>query len=671
MKGRVLLIGALLLSCTSLSARADEPGKEPLQLQTVTVTANKLSEDMQKVPQSISVMDAAEVRDSGIKTVRDLGNRIPNLTFASPGSPMISLPVLRGVQTNPHGNVPGVILYVDDVPVTANLGYVAQLYDIESIEVLRGPQGALYGANAEGGIIKVTTRKPSAQTHGSVGFEAGSKNHVMGTASLSGELIKEVLYAGGAFRYHSIDGWVENDYEGDDDFIDNRRSWSGRGTLLFTPTDKLSINLTADGTKFDGGSFGMYLPMPGMDKRHVNVNDSGYNRDGINSQSLTINYELTPHWTFTAVSTRRELNADYDIDYDFMPIKMFEMNRFDNYKSFGQELRATYDNEGYHAVIGGMYSFNERSIKYEYYNANMYHEAKDFTNSYALFGQIKIPFADHWAVTLGGRLEHYRTDFKDNMANFTDSDSWLTFSPKLALEYNFTDENMIYASVSRGFKAGGYDSFQGSSGNYKYDEEELWAVELGTKNLFWDNRIRLNAALFYHKYRDMQMETYYNTPMGPMPAIKNVGDPEAFGGELELSVYPLPGIEIFGSVGYTHMRHDDFKDALGNHTGNHIPYVPEWTYSAGVQYRHEAGFYARAEMNGTSKAYLDSQNDGYIPAHTLFNAKVGWEFENGFDLYAYINNIFDQRYDYVRAFGGTYGVATEGMTCGAGVAYRF
>jgi iron complex outermembrane receptor protein len=660
-----LLYGAFLAEL-ALAAQPEE--EKTFTLPTVTVTANKQTEDLQKVPQSITVISGEQAQDAHLTKINDLGLRVPNLIFATGGMQMINLPSMRGVNSNHHSNIPSVIMYIDDVPVSVNAGYVSQLYDIASIEILRGPQGTLYGRNSEGGVIKITTNKPGPGHKGQVTMEAGSKDYLRSMGSLSGELIEGKLFAGGSFQFYGMDGWVKNDFDGD--YTDDQKNYSGRGSLRLTPTDDLEVNLTFGMLKYDEGTFGIYDSASYSSRRHTDSQDPGNNRSSFNDQALNVTYKVSPAWTISSVTTRRESTLDYSMDYDFTPAAFFEVEKGDHNLDIGQEFRFTYDQNDLSAVFGAAYNRMDQRVRYDYYNYGMKHSARSKTDSFAGFGQIKIPFAEKWALTAGARVEYYKIRFDDHDLDYSDSDSWTTFSPKLALEYYLFPENSIYLSASRGFRAAGYDTYQGMPGSYKYDEEELWALELGSKNLFWEGKMRLNAALFYHKFHNMQLECYTASAMGPMPTIRNVGSPEAFGGEVELSVMPLAGLELFASTGYTHMRYDDFSDALGDYKDNQIPYVPELTYTLGAQYRHENGFFGRAEVVGATKSYLDSANKGYVPAHALFNVKIGWEFES-FDVYIFGNNIFDKRYDYVNAFGGTYGVATEGARFGGMVTYRF
>lgn len=229
-----------------------------------------------------------------------------------------------------------------------------------------------------------------------------------------------------------------------------------------TPTDDLDINFQVGMTKYDEGTFGMYSPnsfsqyeamMPGMtqgmfeaaggttQKRHVNSNDPGFNKSAHNEQTLSVKYDISPNWTFTSVTTRSEYDIDFDIDYDFTPNLIgdsygMEDHNKSGFYDFGQEFRLAYDKDGMNAVMGLAYANTDRRIRYDYYTSGFPKvDARDITNSYALFGQVKLPFAERWALTLGGRFDYYNTTTHSDLVNMTarsyhGSDSWTNLLPQ-------------------------------------------------------------------------------------------------------------------------------------------------------------------------------------------------------------------------------------------------
>ncbi|MFW5489948.1 MAG: TonB-dependent receptor [Desulfovibrio sp.] len=656
----------LALPQTGLAAASADASKNSTRLDAVVVTATKGETDLQKTAASISTFDDTQINDANMNFVQDLGLRVPNLGFYTGGMNVINFPTMRGVRSDPHNNISSVTLYVDDVPCTSNLGYVSDLYDIERIEVLRGPQGTLYGRGTEGGVINIITKKPGNDPSGKATMEVGSGHMFHAKGDISGALIKDMMYLGLAVDGYRRDGWIHNDY--DDSLVDDQGNISGRGTLRLTPTEQLEITLMASLLKYDEGSFSMYA-WPSDDNRHVNTDTPGYNRSSIDEQALHVKYDFTDEWSLTSITSRRYTNADYEVDYDFSTMKGWETHKYDKYSDIGEELRLNYqDDDGASFLLGAYLNKYDRKVQYEYVASGAATETKDVTDTYSAFAHAKYPVWGGLSLIGGLRMDTYTTKF--NSEPFDDTKTWNAFSPKAGLEYQITDNNMAYATVSRGYRAGGFNSYSPPSGQYEFDEETMWAYELGSKNFFFDKTLKVNAAVFLNDFQDIQVEQYVMNGMMPMPYTANSGDTQAWGGELEISWFPIPSLELFGTLGYTHMRYGNFTDALGDHKDNHLPFVPDYTYSGGAQYRHSSGLFARAEVLGSSKVYLDSSNECTIPEHATVNAKVGWEFEKT-DVYVFATNLFDERYDYEGAFGGGYAVATAPLTLGLNVTYHF
>lgn len=666
---RCLVIPLCLLLSSPQVAWAEEKSQtspKSIQLEGIKVTATKEEEKVQDIPASVTAISDVQVNDAQMTTVKDLALRVPNLSFFSGGTSVINFPTMRGVRSDPHNNISGVSLYVDDVPVTSNLGFVSDLYDIDRIEVLRGPQGTLYGRSSEGGVIKIVTRRPGNTAFGKATFEAGSSMYFHGKADMSGPIVKDKLYMDGAFNFYNRDGWVKNDYDGQ--WVDDKQNFSGRGKIRFTPTEDLDITFMASFIKFNEGTFSMY-GYPGYDDRHVNTNKPGYNHSWIDDQALNIKYNINSNWTVTSISTRRMTDADYKIDYDFSTMDGYETWKYDKYLDLSEELRFNYKGDnGSTLVLGGYIDSYERKVQYSYTSLGMSSKAWDLTKTYSAFGQFKYPLFGGLSLIGGLRFDTYTSNFENETYN--DGKSWNSLSPKVGLEYQLTDNNMLYATVSRGYRAGGFNSYTPANGKYTFDEESLWAYGIGSKNTFFNNRLKANLSLFYNDIQNAQVEQYIASYGTPMPYISNAGDTKALGAELELNWIPLDGLELFGSAGYIHMRYGDFTDSYGDHKGNNLPYVPEFTYNAGAQYRHKSGFFARGEVLGTSQVYLDSNNRYSVPAHATVNAKVGWEFKK-VDVYLFGNNIFNTRYDAKGAFGGGYTVASEPACYGVSLTYHF
>lgn len=661
-----LLLGVLLVAQSALAGEAVQNSAHVTRLEPIKVTASKDEEQsVQKVSGSISAYSETEVEEARMQNVQDLSLRVPNLNFYTGGLSLINFPTLRGIRSDPHNNVSAVAMYIDGVPVSSNLGYVSDMYDITRVEVLRGPQGTLYGKSTEGGVINIVTRQPGNDPQAKATLEGGNSRLFNAKASASVPLVNDLLYFEVAGSQQQRDGWVKNDFDGKN--VDDKKNYSGRAKLRYTPIENLDVTLGGSLLKYQEGSFSMYQ-WPSSNVRHADTDTPGYNRSKIDEQSLNIKYAIDDKWSLTSVSSRRAVDADYLVDYDFSTAKGWETHKFDQYNDLTQELRLNYSSNGASFLLGGMVDNNRRRVQYELPSMGTVVKTKDVTDTYSIFAHTRQPLVGALSFVGGLRYDAYQTDFSSD--TFSESDSWSSYSPKAGLEYEFTDDNMAYLTASRGFRAAGYNSYTPPAGKNSFKEESLWSYEIGSKNLFFDRSVKLNASIFYNDIKNVQVEQYVNTLFGPMPYIDNAGSTHSYGAELEASWFPLAGLELFGSVGYTHIRYGEFTDALGDHRDNRLPYVPDYTYSLGFDYHHDSGCYIRSELLGTSSAYLDSSNTYKAPAYATVNARLGWA-SGQYDVYLFGTNLLDRRYDLQGAFGGGYAVASQPLTVGLGLTYHF
>ena len=667
----VLLAIYLLLVTPQLGlAKKKTDSQKPVYLEKVTVTANKQEENIQEISTSISAFSETQLEDANIYLVQDLAKRVPNLNFFTGGTNLMNFATLRGIRSDPHNNVSAVAMYIDGIPVTSNVGFVADLFDIERVEVLRGPQGTLYGRSSIGGVINVITKKPDNTWRSKVSAQGGTEDLYRFEGNVAGPIFEDNLFFDIAGTVYNQSGTIDNEDGGK---TDDRRNYSSRGKLRFTPTNDLDITLYGSFLKYDEGSFAMYK-YPVVSKRKVNTDTHGYNHTAIDEQALNITYSINDDWKVTSISSRRVTNVDFLVDYDLTMVKMLETNNLSKYQDLSQELRLNYENEGASVLFGAYADRYERVIKTKSPNHPnplfQYHRVKDVTDTYSLFTHGKYPLFKKLNIIGGLRYDRYNTDFENTCTNFSEKKSWNSLSPKAALEYQLTEENMMYASFAHGYRVGGFSTMRMFEGNEQFGAENLWAYEVGSKNTFFDKTLKANIALFINDIKDSQIEAYENGHGIPTPYVDNAGDMTAYGVELELNWFPVDSLELFGTFGYTYLRFEKFEDAKGTYDGNHVPFVPDYTFNAGALYRHKSGFFARGEVLGNSKTYLDPANDAEIPWHATVNAKVGWEFDQ-LDVYLFADNLFDKEYDYKGAFGGFYSVASPPRTIGIILNYNF
>ena len=676
---------AILLFSAYLPAFAGQPLKNqsetPETLETITVTAQKQEENIQDVPMGITAFTAQGIEDAKIESISELADLVPSLMLVSEGGSGMNTPTMRGVHAPYSTMALSTGLFIDGVPVQSVLGFEATFLDIERVEVLRGPQGTLYGKNTEAGVINIITRQPDNEFRASLSADIGTLLSSATdapltqtyTVKLSGPIQTDTLFFGIAGKFHQKDGFIENTATGDDE--NDREHWFGRAHLRWTPTDQLDISLVASQTEYDEGGLNMNLSDYGASLlglsaphyREVSSNFDAENNSSEQTQSLKIDYEINDAFQLTSVTSRRVYEMKLANDWDFCSATLSHSIADKENTTLSQELRLNYADGGVKWIAGFYGDKNEIEDGGGTLTKNR-HSATE-GNTYAVFTNLTYPLSQRFSLSGGLRYETTEKDYQ-NYINAKHLDgSWDAVTPKLALEYRPLPGIMTYISASKGYRAGGFNASATDSKYVTYDDEELWSYEIGAKNTFFNNRLIVNACIFLMDISDMQVsqkvsadETY----------LTNAAEATGKGVELELTGKITDGLTMTAGFGYTHIEFDEFKDksGTGDYQGKTSPYSPEYTFNIGAQYRWENGFYARADLVGYGEMYFDTSNKYKRDAYQIVNAKIGYETDH-YDVYLYGKNIFDEKYDSYNCYSGLYTVYSDPGEVGLQVTYRF
>ncbi len=675
-----VLFAVMFISDFSLTTAVaqEEKARGEYELGTMTVTAQKQEENIQEVPLSITVFDELDIEDRKIEKVGEIADYVPNLTLIDQGASGGYVPSMRGISAPLFQMTVSTGLYVDGVPILMPIGFETEMFDIERIEVLRGPQGTLYGKNTEAGVINIITRQPDNEFRGRVSAEGGEDKKGQLSLNLSGPIQKDKLFLGIAGQYYQKDGFIENTTTGD--MVDDREHLSGKGHLRWTPNDNLDISLIASFTEHDDGTRRTNLTeqgatmfwLPAPQDRKVSSNLEGWNKSKIDSQALKITYDISNSFTLTSVSTRRHFDWKDETDFDFSSATLQHINRDSKFNKLSQELRLDSTAERLKWLVGLYYDKDQNELNYNI--ASMYPSMAGVTSqdidgdAYAAFAHLTYALTEQFNLVGGLRYENQDQEFKDNIYGTNLDDSWSGLTPKIALEYCFTPAIMTYISASKGFRSGGFNSFAMDPQYYSYDEEQLWSYDIGIKSAFLNNKLIINSSVFYMDITDMQVVQAVSPTA---EYTTNAAEATAKGVELEMTAIVTDGLSIMGGFGYTDVEFDKFSDASGNYEGNKNPNAPEYTFNIGAQYRHLSGFYARADLIGYGKMYFDKANEYSRDPYEIVNAKIGYEAEN-FDIYLYAKNLFDKEYDSEGVYGsGMYINYSDPREIGLQLAYRF
>ncbi len=661
-----------------VSTAGENTSRQETTLESITVTANKQEENVQEVPIGISVFDDVSIEDKNIDSVLELADFIPNFMLFENGLPGINSPTMRGVCAPYTGSLAvSTGMFIDGIPVlSAFHGFDTSLLDIERIEVLRGPQGTLYGKNTEAGAINIITRQPDNTFRGKISADGGEDKKKELSLNISGPIVQDRLFFNVTGQYYDKEGFILNGNTGEP--ANDKRSWYGKGGLYWNPVDALNIQLSASILKRDdaGNDMGLgekgaiaYGGLQPSKDRKVYSDLDGTNEGETSSLALKVEYDFSEQLKLTSITAHRKYKDIITQDFDYNPVKMLHSQRDGKYQRLSQELRLSSETARMRWVAGVYCDKNDNDfivdVSSDIPMMNFKSNMSVASTSYAVFGQLRYALTSRLAVTGGLRYEKEDGEI-DGIAIGQAEESWDDIAPKIAIDYRFSPAIMGYASAAKGFRAGGFNSYAERQ-DVSYNSEILWSYEVGGKTQWFDNRLLVNGALFYMDIDDMQV-TENPTPVYTITS--NAAKATGYGAEIEIQALITRGFTLTGSFGYTHIEFDEFTDALGDYKGNTNPFAPEYTFSIGGQYRMENGLYAGIDFMGYSKMYFDKANQLPRDAYQLVNAKIGYEAEN-WDIYLYGKNIFDKEYNSYYIAGGFQTIFSPPREVGVKLTYRF
>lgn len=667
--GMALLVAALLVAALLLTQPALGQQKEPVQFDTITVTADKREENIQEVPSGITVFGETDLEDAGIEDIHDVIDRVPNMVIGHMRG--LNYVNIRGIGHSMFTGKNPVVIYVDGIPTDQASFFDADLNNVERVEVLRGPQGTLYGKNAIGGIINVVSKKPGNSIEGKITTEF-AENETYGVKGfLNGPIISDKLFYSVSGFYRETRGYMKNT-DPDQDYFDNEESSRFKSRLRWLPSDNLEMNLHVGIEQIrDGG--GAYIASDKVRYHENRDPDDKKELDRFNS-ALNILYE-THVANLISVTTFSQVENDGVADW-MQPNPASNKNiAISDLSSMTQEFRIqSSDEDNRMKWLGGIYySF----AKTEHKDHSLIYNTKDWLGYYlknnwpsdndeetmAVFGQVTLPVTPRLNFTAGLRYEntHIEMDYRHKMTNadtetdlesdpfkggtlpvaFNIDDEWDAFLPKGVVSFTLSRDAMIYASVSKGYLAGGFNAYNDDRENAKFNEQTSINYEIGAKTSWFDNKLILNGALYYIDIEDMHVWT---SPAPNIYLASNAAKAHSQGAELEVRFNPFPGFDLTAGIGLIDAEFDDYTDMMGNDCSGKVPTnTPDYTVNLATQYRHNSGIYVRAEFLGTGKTRFDDTNRTNRDSYETVNAKIGYE-GSGWDLYIYGDNLFDTEY---------------------------
>jgi iron complex outermembrane receptor protein len=610
---------------------------------------------------------------AGAPIVSDAAVFAPNTYFHEFSARKLSNARFRGIGSSPAN--PGVTTYVDGVPqLHANAANV-DLLDVDQVEFVRGPQSALFGRNALGGLVNASTARPSLTGWTGSAYVPIANASARDLRVHASGPVAEGLGVGFSLGYGRRDGFTVNDITGRT--IDDRSALSLKGQVLWTPAAHWEARAIVSGERARDGDYALNdLAALRRNPFHAARDFEGFtNRDIVNATVLT--RREGARVTLSTTTGLVHWSTEDTTDLDYTPLSLLRRRNEEGATQFTQEVRLA------SAANAPARLSDEVTLRWQtglvlfaqHYNQDAVNSFSPFVLSPFLgfpvsqtspeaalddlgvgfYGQATTTFRERIDITAGarfdreakeGRLSTFFTPAIAGPRNVTAEESFSNVSPQFAVAFRPDANRTVYAAVSSGFKAGGFNPAS-PGGSEAYGNEHAWHVESGIKTTGWGGRVSASAALFFVDWQDMQL----NLPDPAVPAqfyIANVGAAASRGAELELTARVLPALDLFGAFGYTYARFGEGSVSSGiDVEDNELPNTPEYTATLGAQFSRElrdaVTVYARGEAVVYGAYHYDDANSAGQDGYSLVNIRAGMRGKVLFGE-AWMRNAFDTRY---------------------------
>ena len=607
-----------------------QPAATPDQGGDIVVTAQRREQSVLAVPIAISAIGGNTLTTKGITNSANLAAAVPNLQVSSPyGSTQPNFS-LRGIsvaneynsnQASPIG------VYVDDVYLASRTAHGMGLFDLERVEVLRGPQGTLFGRNTTGGAINFITKGPTLSgNEGYVEGGYGNFNTYTAQAAIETTMVEDQLGLRIAGNYAKGDGQIQNVFPGGRDG-NSQDTLQGRATLRIRPgAGPLDIKLKVYGGRDRGAQAAIHGLLPyrtGLGFFQTNENRMGLNRTEAYGASATIAYEFSPKLTFTSITSRDGGKQNPQQAADGSPLDVLDINWRSSFQQFSEEARFNYSADKLKLVAGGFYGWDQVTTDNTFnigqalgpnVNGGFFQHYRQVRRSYAVFAQGDYDLTSRLVLTLGARYTWDRSQYRDGYAYLFAGNIGGTQTPlattvpcpgvpgtcaynpaarfaldgrnnaltgRVSLSYTFDGGTLVYASYNRGYRSGAFNGggYTSSAGINYIAPERVNAYEVGLKGRYFDNALTLTAAAFYYDYANQQVQ---DTRPGPVSFLVNAPKAEVYGAEGEARLRVSPAIVLTAAAGYLHSTYKQLTLQNTVLNGNDLPFAPRFTAQGGV-----------------------------------------------------------------------------------------
>lgn len=638
-------------------------------LETITVNADFRSAEDQKTPISLTIIDVEQIEQRGAKHLEDIINLAPNVNFAS-GASRGKYFQIRGIGERSQFASPinpSVGLIIDGIDLSRSAG-AATLFDVEQIDLLRGPQGTRYGANALAGVINLQSTAPSEDFSLHVESTLASYNTRSLGVAVGGSLIEKTLLGRASIHQHKSDGYIDNEYL-DRDNTNNQDELTARAHLTWLASDDFTADLNLLHINTDNG----YDAFTFDNSRNTLSDEPGADSQQTNAISVQTAWDVSNALRLETNIAHADSDLEYSYDEDWSFNGQFSDDLFP-YSSFDQYLRdRRHDTIDFRAlsndagrlfngksdwIIGVYHAVLQEDLERNYTFIDQF--TSDYkTKNTALYGQFDTALNSKTTLVTGLRVEKWRADYHDSNALRIDSDETL-FGGKLGLNYQLNDDQFLFTSLSRGYKAGGVNTDGSLPINARdFDTEYLWNLEAGIKSTWLEGALKSQLTVFYAQRKDQQVNSSLVIPRPDgstefIGFLNNAAKGKNLGLEAEVDWLVNANWRVFANVGLLDASFDEYDDPEGlaagiDLSGRQQAHAPRYQFATGAELYLGTSWTFRANIEGKDEFYFSDRHNAKTNSYALVNSSLEYRNES-WKVNLWARNLFDKDYA-VRGFG--------------------
>jgi len=629
----------------------------------IIVTADFRGRALSELPASVTVCSASELEQRAVQHFEELVNAVPNLNWSGDGHRARYFQIRGAGELEQYQGAPNpsVGFLIDDIDFSG-IGTIATLFDMQQVEILRGPQGTRYGANALAGLIYMQSTLPTADWNGRFELMAADDNAHSAGFALGGSINKDdSLMLRLSLQEYQSDGFRDNPYLGRTD-SNGRDETTARLRLRWQPGEDWQVDVAVLFAEADNGYDAFAL-----DNSYTVLSDKpGKDAQRSSGASMKVQYDGWADIEFTSITALADSDIEFSYDADWGNDDSWMPVTYD-YISISQRKRRTLSQEFRFSGanwLAGVYALRLDDELDTFNWGDYYDPFYDYADSLnatllsdyeatnlAAFGQYEFELSNATRLSAGLRVERRTTQY-DDTDGLSENPSESMWGGELSLSHDHSASVTSFITLSRGYKAGGFNLGLVPDDRREFGAEQMWNLEAGIKSSWLDDKLQVNASLFHSRRDDQQVRTSFQLDPGDPASFvfftDNAAEGETLGLEAEVRWLPNEAWELYATLGLLDATFDKFDTPQVNLDGRQQAHAPDYSYAIGGRYTHQTGFFVRADITARDAFFYDVSHDQKSQSYELANARIGYDAED-WSVQLWARNLFDKDYT-VRGF---------------------